>query len=284
MSREQGNSPLTENEIGELQKALQKDEIYITDSQRTKLSNIITKAVAYDPYSFSNSIKSVVREHYAYYIYGIPALSNSSKVPVQFDKGRLQEAAAIEFLSRIDNVSYNKNEKLVFNKYFKGVPDILLHENGEIVGVKDIKIPLDFDDYLEVIDSGLKRGDMWEMLGYLDVLGLKSGEVCYCLVNHPQYLVEEKIKELQERLLAEGFDKKYVKKRTLSLKRAMNFDQFSDDFKLRRFNVDRKGFYTKEMHDRASRVKQYLKLLDAKFTKKDIVLSQNKESEQEGIS
>lgn len=266
MSREQGNNPPTENDMNEFLKIIQKDMVDITERQRATVLEIVSKAVNYDNYSLSATSKKSIYQHYAYSQYGISKVSLTSDKPLQLDKGEVAEPDAIKLLSSIDGVEYVKNTTLYSNRFFKGIPDIVLFNGDKIVGVKDVKVPLDFISFLERVDGDLLKDDAWEMRGYLDILDLKEGEVCYCLVDMPDQYKDKRLAEHQDRMLLQGFTKEHIRRRIRQISKSMMYDYIPDEFRIRKFPVHRKPYFTAQAHRKVKVLRAKLAQLHDKFT------------------
>lgn len=267
MSREQGNNPPTEADYNEFFKILAKDFIYLTDIQKKKVQDIIRKAVDYEKYPLSNTAKKNVYKHYAYAQFKVSKISNGGKVPIQLDKGEVSEPSAIQLLSKIDGVEYVKNEKLITNKFFKGIPDIILYEGDKIVGVKDIKVPVDLISFLERVDGDYLSDDRWEMLGYLDILGLKEGEICYCLVDMPQDVINQKLIEAKEKYISYGYTSQHIGKLLKNIEKSMVYDYIPEEKRVCRFTVSRQSYFTGQIHKRVKMIRERIGLLHEKFEK-----------------
>ncbi len=278
MSREHGVYPPTENQLSEFLKIMQKEDIDITIPMREKLQKYVLKTVNYFGHPTSNTFKKAMYEHYSYSQFGAGRVSSTSKVPMQLEKGEIAEPNAIALLSKNDNITYTKNEILYSNKYFKGIPDIVLSENGKIIGVKDVKTSFDLPSFLERVDGDSVRDDRWEMLAYLDILDLKDGEIVYCLVDMPDRMKELRLKEHEERLILLAISKEHIKKRLKQIENSMTYNYVPDELRLKRFTVERKRYFTKQMHDRVKRVRAELYKLDLKFNQKNIILSEIEEA------
>lgn len=278
MSREHGIYPPTEKQLDEFLRILQKDMVDITIPMKEKLQKFVLKTVNYSNHLTSLTFKKVMYEHYAYSQYGASRVSKTSKVPMQLEKGEVAEPNAIGLLSKIDGIEYIKNEKLLSNKFFKGIPDIILSENDKILGVKDVKTSFDLPSFLERVDGDSVTDDRWEMLAYLDILDLKEGEIVYCLVDMPEKMKELRLREHEERMISIGISKDHIKRRLKQIENSMVYDYVPDELRVKRFTVERKRHFTKQMHDRVKRVRQELYRLDLKFHQKNIILSEIEEA------
>lgn len=283
MSREQGVTQPTPDDLAEFLKILNKQEVDITDNQIDKLQKFVLRTTSYDNYPLSATARKAIYKHYAYIEYGLSKVSNGGATSIQLEKGSMGEPAAIELLNKLDNANYTKNEKLYSNQYFKGKPDIVIMEGEKVVGIKEIKIPIDLPSFLEVFDTDAHRDDRWEVLAYLDIFRLPEAELCYCLVNMPDSIKELRIKENEERLLRMGVDSAQVKKRLKQIEASMCYDMIPDDKRVVRFRITRKGYFTSNMHKRVKVLRQRLAQLHDSF-QKSLILEEIIEPLQKDMS
>ncbi len=283
MSAEHGNTPVSEKDFETFLKVTQKDLIDITPLQRKLIYDVVFKTANYDSGSVSQTIRKRLYEHYAYSRFGAGKVSLTGDKPIQFEKGEVAEPSAVALLSKMDGVQYEKNEKLYSNKFFKGIPDILVWENGKIVGIKDIKVPLDLPSFLERVDGNYLKDDAWEMRGYLDILDIKEGEICYCLVDLPEAYRNKRLEEHRVRMELLGYEPSGIKKRLKQIYKSMIYDYIPEELKVKRFTVERKGPFTTQMRNRVRLVREKLQLLHEKF-ENPLILPQTEESLQENIS
>lgn len=97
----------------------------------------------------------------------------------KMQKGNFQEQDAIDLVSKADKTFYPKNKKLISNKLMNGTPDIL-------TPVKDTKCSWDMDTF----DAAKLISDYEDQIkGYLWIQEETKGELVYCLVNSPKWMV-----------------------------------------------------------------------------------------------
>ena len=283
ISREQGSNPPTEKDLEEFLRILEKDSIDITEPQKNKLQQFVTKTLAYDNYSLSGTIRKAIYRHYSYIRYGIGKVSLGNITPMQLEKGEVAEPAAIKLLSQVDGIEYDKNEQMFHNTFFKGVPDIILKEDDKIIGVKDVKVSFDLPSFLERVDGDSIKDDRWEMVAYMDILNLKEGELCYCLVNMPDRMKEQKLKEYRERLVLLGITTDHIRRKLKQVEKSMVYDFLPPEKRVRRFMVTRKSYFIRQARDRVKLVREALGKLHDKF-ENSVDLLPNDELSQENIS
>lgn len=284
MAREQGTSLPTESDTDEFFRILQKDEVDVSDTMVGKIQRYVSRVAEHDKFGLSGSIKKVLYKHYAYSQFGASKISNGGEGLIQLEKGEAAEPDAIKLLSKRDGVEYVKNERLYQNRWFRGVPDILIKDGKKVVGVKDIKVPLDLPSFLERFDGDALRDDRWEMLAYLDILGLKEGEICYCLVNMPDRIIESRLAYYKERLLSQGVSDSHISKNLKQIEESMRYDYIPEELRIKRFTVTRQKYFTKQFHDRVKLVRQRLNRLHEKFQNSNLILVESTEPSLESIS
>lgn len=283
MGNEKGFRPMTDDAWDDFIKLIDKGRHYITSTQINDLRNYVFRAIDSENPPLSGLSKKNIYQHYAYARFGASKVSRGGKTPVQLDKGEVAEPDAIKLLSKIDGVEYQKNEKVFQNGFFRGIPDILLYENEKIIGVKEVKVPIDLISFFEMFDGGQIQEDKWQLLAYLDILDLKTGELCYVLVDMPENVRKAKIKEAEDRYTAFGYTQDHIKRLLKNLERSMMYDYIPEEKRVVRFQITRMGFFTSQMHKRVKNVRQRMKSLHEKFENSSLTLSEILKPSQESI-
>lgn len=283
MSREQGNTPPSEKDVEDFFRVMEKNLMDITEPQKNKIQQFVTKTLNYDSYPMSATIRKAIYRHYSYIRYGIGKVSLGNKMPLQLEKGEVAEPAAINLLSQVDGIQYVKNETLYSNTLFKGVPDIILESAGKIIGVKDVKVSFDLPNFLERVEGDSVKDDRWEMMAYMDILDLKEGEICYCLVNMPDRMKEEKLREYRERLVLLGITSDHIRRKLKQVEKSMVYDFLPPEKRVRRFMVSRKPYFIRQARDRVKLVRGLLGKLHDKFENSVISLP-NEDLSQDSTS
>ena len=256
MSNEKGYTEVTDKDWDEFRRILDKSPQYLTAIQIANLKEHILSVVQDENPPLSAVAKSNIYKHYCYARYGAARVSKGGTTAIQLEKREVAEPDAIKLLSKIDGVEYQKNEKRFENKFFKGVPDILLYEGEKIVGLKEIKVPIDLISFFERLDGGELAKDRWEILAYLDILGLKSGELCYLLVDMPESVKKAKLDEAKARYLSYGYTNQHIKRLLKGMEVSMTYDYIPEKARVVRFEINRKGYFTSQMHKRVKQVRE----------------------------
>lgn len=103
------------------------------------------------------------------------------------DKGNAVEEDSITLLSVADGVVYLKNEHHYSDSHITGTPDIVT--DNEVI---DIKSSWDiFTFHKSKFDRKLDNGYWWQVQGYMALTGKESARVVFCLVDTPEWLINE---------------------------------------------------------------------------------------------
>lgn len=261
------NAEPTKKEIAELFNYLGREQEELSERQRFLAREIMTKAIDYEPNRLSETVKTELVKIYSFEMFGKQSVSKGNDNPLALDKGKFAESESISLLSKIDGVEYEKNTELFENKYFKGVPDIIVRKNGKVVKIIEIKTAYDMPSFIKSFYSNEPPTNIWQTMGYMDILSCKDAEIVHCLVDMPKSMIDQEILKLQEKLFISNTEPLLIKE---SEDRLVNNITFSDiPMELRFFR--RKVVFNKlSMKDAKSRVKKarvWLKDLHEKFTK-----------------
>ena len=257
----------SDDDFKEFHKIMNKNPYDVTENQIIWLQTYVSKTVDYEKHGapISTTAMSHVCRHYAYARFGASKLSKGGEMPLTFEKGDVAEPSAIKLLSAIDGVEYKKNEKLFSSLYFKGIPDIVLTENEKIVGVKDVKVPIDLVSFMEKVINGPSSDDKWEMRAYLEIFGLKEGEICYCLVNMPEEVQKRRIDAKKEQMISNGYSPERIAATVKIMKRSMNYDYIPKHQRVIRFIIGRQNYFTSQLRKRVKAIREKMQLLHEKF-------------------
>ena len=261
------NAEPTKKEIAELFNYLGREQEELSERQRFLAREIMTKAIDYEPNRLSETVKTELVKIYSFEMFGKQSVSKGNDNPLALDKGKFAESESISLLSKIDGVEYEKNTELFENKYFKGVPDIIVRKNSKVVKIIEIKTAYDMPSFIKSFYSNEPPTNIWQTMGYMDILSCKDAEIVHCLVDMPKSMIDQEILKLQEKLFISNTEPLLIKE---SEDRLVNNMTFSDiPMELRFFR--RKVVFNKlSMKDAKSRVKKarvWLKDLHEKFTK-----------------
>lgn len=189
LTEKQGYAPLTENQLNRIKELEAKDKR--TDKQAIELTELILRRNKPKEIVLSDTCIGYLMEHYAFVTEG--AISVTKEFDIEyFDKGRRQEAEAIETLSEVDGVEYSKNTDRIFNDFLTGEPDIFLGENVyKATVIYDTKASWGYPGFLKKINCGVDNANKQQIQGYCDISGAGEGYVADVLVNMPDTIIND---------------------------------------------------------------------------------------------
>lgn len=160
-------------------------------------------------------------------------------------------------LSRIDSQTYTKNDKRFKNEYLTGEPDIII--NDKII---DIKSSYDFATLLSNIGKPLNSLYEYQVLGYMALTGATEAEICYCLVNMPQEMINSEKKRIFYALNATTEESPEYLRQISKLENNMSFDEIPIQERLVRFPVQRDEEAINKIYKRVEACREWLKEFD----------------------
>lgn len=245
---------LTEKQAAELERLSSLDEL--TDKQQETLKVLLEKRDATP--SLSDTCKSYLKEVYMYYKYGKESVGGSERSRYTI-KGRSVEDESIMLLSRLDEQSYEKNQKRFQNDYLTGEPDILVSsQDGNIVKVIDIKSSWDGNTLLSNIGSPLNPLYFYQVQGYMALTGAQQAEVAYVLVNMPQEIINGEKSRIFKTMNPATEENVDYKKAIARLEHNMTFDEIPIRERVVRFKVDRDEDLINKIYERVQQCRNWL--------------------------
>lgn len=267
ISTTKGNNPPTESEWKDFFNYINRTTDKLSDRQMSLTREIVMKQIEYEPDKLSETVRKELCKIYAYEFYNKSALNGGGTKPYTLDKGNLAELHSIEMLSWVDGVEYTKNEKLISNRYFKGLPDILIGKPKEYTGVKDVKTSFDLPMFLNLLSEPISKSNSWQMTGYLDILKLTEGEVCHCLVNMPEAMIISEKERVTNRCIELGMSETEIESRISGLHGSMTYDEIPEELRVMRFTVTSNEIRIKEAKKQVKKARTWLKELHESFQK-----------------
>ena len=230
-----------------------------TPKQQETLDSLIAKRDA--PPSLGDSCVSYLKEMYVYHKYGKEAVGGAERSKYTM-KGKLVEDESIMMLSRIDSRTYKKNDLRFTNNYLTGEPDIIVTDNGQSVAIIDIKSSYDFATLLANIGSQLNPLYKYQVQGYMALTGAEIAQVCYCLVNMPEEMINSEKKRIFYALnAATEYSAEYVQQ-VSKLENNMTFDEVPLKERVVRFPVPYDEVLIQKVYKRIDQCREWLKEFD----------------------
>lgn len=254
----------------------------LTENQKFTIRQTLLKDINYDPRIPANKMWANLAQIYAYEMYGKGKVSKGNESPGFLEKGTMAEPEAIKFLSKVDGIEYEKNEELFENDWFKGVPDIILYdENDDPYKIIEVKTSYDLPSFIvSMLRAELPR-NLYEIMGYMDILKCKEGEIVHVLVDMPEKIVAFHEKRLKERYNWLEISEDVATGRIERTKSDMEYSGIPDEYKVFKRSISINGHIMKAAKNRVRTARKWMAKVDAAFTKKQINLSENIEENQE---
>lgn len=276
------NRPPTEKEIKKLLDILGRDYGELSEPMKHTAHEILTKAIDYEPNRPTGKIQSAMILFYAYAMYGKSKVSQGNDSPHQLEKGIAGEPEAIRFLSKLDGVEYEKNEELFSNKWFKGVPDILVEkEGGKVTKIIDVKVSYDLPSFIMSKIKNETSDNIYEMMGYMDLLGCKSGEIVHILVDMPDKIANFEEKRLRDRYKFLELDEDVITDRIGRVMNNMEYSCIPDELKYFRHPVTLNKLTMKAVKSRVTISKKWMKDIHTIFSQNLVTLPEITSDKQE---
>jgi hypothetical protein len=273
-----GNRKLTEAEIKKLFNTLGRDYGELSESMKNTAYEILTKEIYYEPNKPSGKILSELILIYTYEMYGKTKISRGNDSPHAAEKGNMAEPAAIEFLSRMDGIVYEKNDELFENKWIKGVPDIIVRGKGKNVEkIIEVKTSYDLPSFIMAMHRNETSDNLFEVMGYMDLLNCKNAEIVHCLVDMPGKIVSFEEKRLRDRYNWLEIDDDVIEDRIGRAIINMEYSGIPDELKIFRRSVPFNKLSMKAAKSRATVAKKWMKGIHHVFTKNLVNLPETEE-------
>jgi hypothetical protein len=267
MGTAKGNKPPTEKQLRDLFHYLGRNIGELTESMKYKAREILTKALEYNPKRASGSILSELVELYCYEVYGKGKVSKGGQVNPAVEKGNMAEPESIRFLSKIDKTHYVKNEQFFENKWFKGIPDIVLWNwKGKVERIIEVKTSYDLPSFIMSMIKPELPKNLFEVMGYMDMTGCRKAEIVHVLVDMPDRIASFQEKRLRDRYTWLELDEVTIEQRIGRRLYDMEYSDIPDELKLFRRPVTYNPISMKEAKRRAVQARKWLADIHDTFT------------------
>ena len=231
-----------------------------TPKQEETLQQLIAKRDA--PPSLGDGCTSYLKEVYVYEKYGKEPIGGSERSKYTL-KGKMVEEESIMMLSRIDTKIYEKNTQRFRNTHLQGEPDIIVTEGDSMIKIIDIKSSYDFTTLLANIGNSLNPLYKYQVQGYMALTGASEAEVCYCLVNMPQEMINSEKKRLFYATNSATEENPEYMRQVSKLENNSTFDEIPIKERLLRFPVQRDEELIAKIYKRVEACREWLKEFDA---------------------
>lgn len=194
---------ITTAQLDKIDKYLTKEKP-LTDRQRQELNSLLDKRDTTPIVSFSSSAQAYLLFLYRVRKYG-RQYTMRGEASDALIKGLKKEKSAADLISEAYNISLYRDKKQIKNDYLVGAIDIMDAKTIELSDkVYEIKNSFDLSSFLRAMNKPLDKRHYLQMQGYLGISGKKYGEICYCLTEHPEEVIQQQKDILMAEMCPDG--------------------------------------------------------------------------------
>ena len=258
-----GNTLPSEKDVLRYERLSEKMLSELKDNELSFIANHLTKINTYDKDKLSDKVKEEIRDLFIYYKYGRGHVYAYEGTPLlNIEKGNRCELDAINLLSKIDGINYVKNDKIFENKYFKGIPDIVVKDGKKVTKVIDIKVCLDLGSFFEKKFSSIDPEIYYQMQGYMNLTKCTESEVIYVLLNMPENILNDVKNRATLKWIKSEMSMTNIQRKIDELEKNMVYDDISIESRVYRQTVELDLDSVSKAELRVPLVRKYLKELD----------------------
>ena len=285
MGNAKGNKPATEAQIKKLLNILGRGYPQLSENMKNTARDIMQREIYYEPKRPPDKALSNLVQIYAYEMYGKGKISKGNDSPHQAEKGNIAEPASIKLLSDFDGIEYEKNEQMFSNKWFKGIPDVIVTgKNGKPEKIIEIKTSYDLPSFILSKYKQESPNNIYELWGYMDMLGCKKGEIVHCLVDMPEQIASFEEKILRERYTWLELDEETIAERIGRTLSNMEYDNVPKEAKIFRRSFEINKLAMKDAKWKATAAKGWLNSIHNMFIENIVILPETDSgNEEDGI-
>lgn len=171
------------------------------------------------------------------------------------DKGLQVEEKAITLYSELTGQLFIKNKERRENKYWTGEAD---NVQGKI---RDIKSSWDYTTFPMHEDDLPTQMYDWQMQAYMDLWGMDTAEVIYCLVDTPEMIIEDEKRRMSWKTgmieVPEDLEQE--------IERSLTYSDIPKELRVKVFHVKRDPEKLKLMRSQVLQARKYLNSLSIKL-------------------
>lgn len=247
---------MTDGQVATLAKLRLKESL--TESELETFKHLTDKNEMWNNPPLSKTAISFLTTRYGYDKYAKKTLSTGRHFSF-FEKGNQLESEAIDILSKIDKVRYQKNKELKQNDFILGKCDILSVERNKIL---DVKTSWNINTFLSVRNYILKPSYWYQMQGYLELHDIPVGEVCFVLLNTPEDMVEKERLKLLNRYVFGEISRDDYEKNVELLSMSTSYSNIPMKKRVIRFRVKRAKEVIPSVYKKVEQARLWLKEFD----------------------
>jgi hypothetical protein len=171
------------------------------------------------------------------------------------EKGIICEQDSIDLLNKKMGYrdGYKKNTELFSNEFITGTPDIIPFNANNIY---DIKTSWDLLSYVQSDEDKARKTYYYQLLGYMALVGAKSGHIAYCLVDTPDSFIRD---ELYKQSFQTDPESPEYKTKEQEIIKNMKFGDIPEDKRVKVFDFE---FNQKDIDEVYLKVKEWRSFLN----------------------
>jgi len=171
------------------------------------------------------------------------------------DKGIYVEEKSITLYSKVTGTLFFKNEKRFENEYLTGTPDTIKEK------IIDIKSSWNLDTF-PMFDEKLKNDVYkWQVIAYMELTGLRQGEIAYCLVDTPEHLILDEIRRFMWKNMLMDISEEQEQE----IRKNLTFSDIPEKLRVKRFEIEYKDEEVKAMRSMIKLAREYMNELKQKL-------------------
>lgn len=256
----------------QLEKALlafNRDEfLSLGATQINDILTVLNKHILYGRDAISPGTKTYLYNLYVEKEYGISNIESFAEISNRTFQmnGSKSERFAIDLLSTIDGVCYEKNKAWYENDYYSGIPDIIPPGT-----VKEIKTVYNFSNFVSLHFRKDTKNNQFQIQCYLDLLEVESGEIVYVLVGLNGEERDRYIEYAKEKYRFDGYNDQEIGRKIKKIEKNCDFDHIPYEKRVIRRQYKRNPYDIRLIKKKVTAARAFLAKIDAKFNKSVIL-------------
>jgi hypothetical protein len=235
---------LTDNQLQKIIDYQKKDKL--TDNQAKELAELLRRKNA--PPGLSDSCITHLAD-----VYVANKYNRQTNIETKFTiKGLMVEEDSLTLYSRYKQRFFTKNEERLNNEWISGCTDV----TKELV--IDIKSSWDIFTFFRQNVKKLNKLYYWQMQGYMDLTGVDSATLAYCLTDTPDVLIEDAKRKLLWKMgVATELNADYIEACT-QLEKTLTYGDIPLEERIIEIEIKRNQADIDKIHARVEQCRKYM--------------------------
>ena len=171
------------------------------------------------------------------------------------EKGILMEDDSIQLYGEYVGRNLRKNTERYTNRYITGEPDII---DGDLL--VDIKSSWSAQTF-PLCDTKVNKDYYWQLQGYMELTGIKTAKLVYCLVDTPEVLIQDEIYRVGRQLGYIDLPDEVVDE----IRDNLTYNNLDKKMRVKEFNLEYNLDDMKLLYERIAHCRNYLNYLLTQF-------------------